>query len=109
MNDYSRTIAFTSTVFDYELLTDTNIKSAIKTRLGITNDENYNTLLANGISNLAFFVLADARISINNEPYYYNEPIFNILTGDGQTNTALIKSIKVENAGVVGKFCFRIE
>ena len=49
MNDYSRNIAFTSTTTEYELLTDTNVKSAIKLRLGITSDTEHATLITNGI------------------------------------------------------------
>lgn len=108
MNDYSRYVAFESTSYDYELFQDPNVKSAIKTRLSIVNDEQYNLVLANGISGLAFFILADSRISVNDEPYYYNEPIFHVLTGDGQENSALIRSIKIENSGLTGTFCFRI-
>lgn len=109
MNDFSRNIAFKSTKADYELLTDENIKSAIKTRLNISNDTNYNALIANGIANMGFCVFANTRISINDEPYIYNEPIMNVVSGNGEINTnTLIKSIKVEKNDVSGTFYFKI-
>jgi len=107
-NDYSRNIAFVTTSAGYELLTDTNIKNAIKTRLGITSDSAYTSLLNNGIANMGFCVFANTRISVNSEPYEYNEPIFGSVVGDGSIGTALIKSIKIEDNNVDGTFYFRI-
>lgn len=109
MNDFSRNIAFKSTSADYELLTDTNIKNAIKTRLGISTDGAYSTLIANGIANIGFCVFANSRISVNSEPYIYNEPIMNVVSGNGEVNSnTLIKSIKVENNDISGTFYFKI-
>ena len=109
MNEFSRNIAFRSTSYDYELLTDTNIKNAIKTRLGISSEERYSNLIESGISNMAFCVFANSRISVNGEPYIYNEPIMNVVSGNGEVNAnTLIKSIKVENNDINGTFYFKI-
>jgi len=109
MNNFSVNIAFTSDVADYELLTNSLIKSAIKTRLGISTDDEYLALLKNGIGNMGFCVFGDTRISINNEPYDYQEPIQHIVAGDNNVNpNNLITSIKVEKTGVSGTFYFRI-
>ena len=109
MNNFSRNIVFKSTSSDYELLRDENIKSAIKFRLGISTDDAYEALLTNGIANMGFCVFANTRISINGEPYSYNEPIMNVVSGNGEVNEdVLIKSIKIENNKVSGTFYFKI-
>ena len=109
MNDFSRNVAFHTDSADYELLTDIAIKSAIKVRLGLTTDTEYDTLLKSGISNLGFCVFANTRLSINGEPYDYQEPIQSTVIGDGIINSkSLITSIKVEGKDIDGSFYFRI-
>lgn len=109
MDNFARNIAFTSVGADYELLRDTNIKSAIKTSLGLTTDQEYETRLASGISSFDFCVFGDARISINGETYDYHEPIFHTVNYSGAPSpTISIKSIRIEKNGTKGTFYFKI-
>ena len=111
--DISRNVKFTANATNYELLTDINVKSALKSRLGLTSDVDYDFRLQQGINNLGFVVFGNFRISVNGESYSFNEPILGVCTSNGSNITKGIKSIRVELPGgvasVIGTFYFTLE
>lgn len=106
MLTYTKNIPFVTTEANQNILTTTNIKNAIKERLAITSDTDYNRILNSTGFSMSFDIFCSAtKVSINDG--IYNELIEDAVYSSGGTYSG-IKSIKIENNNINGILSFRI-
>ena len=105
--NFIRNIEFTTSSADYELLQDTNVKTAIKERLGFTTDEEYNKYIEGNHLNMYFELFFGGKQSVSvNGSYYYPTMEGDLYYSGNFINP--LQSIKIKNNGVSGMICFKI-
>ena len=106
ISTYFKTLTFTSTTVDYDLLQDANIKQQIKDRFGYTTEEQYTDLIAEGIYNFYFQIYCSGTtIKINGDEV---ELLNNEVYSSGGYIAESIKTIKISSNSTVGQFRFNI-
>jgi len=105
---YFRSVNFSSTTINYDLLvSDTNVRTAIKERLTWTDDELNDALASDGIPNMLIQIYcAGTPIIINNG--IEQALTENAVWSSGDYLTIGVKSIKIKNTGINGTFRFNI-
>lgn len=105
--DYFRTINFTTTSTDYDLLQDTNVRDAIKERFGGISDAELDVKLAEGIRDMSFSVyVSGTSVSVNGETAY--PPLADEVVSSGDYIRRPVKTIEVSSNGISGQFRFNI-
>lgn len=105
---FIRNVNFSTTSANYELLTDTNIVSALQERLGLSSSEEVAKYIASNKLSIYFeiYFTAPQYVSINESAYYPT------MDGDLYYSGNYINpvnSIRVQNSGASGMIAFLVE